>query len=212
MIRRLLLSITLTGAGAAAYALAFTPWQRRWGATDDEVERAMPGDDVVSDVDYQTTRAISVNAAPQYVWPWLAQMGYHRGGLYSYDTLDILFGILDRPSSPVVLPDFQDLRNGDVIPIGKGGNFYVHQATPNAILVIGPEDRSIPVSWATVLYPAAGGTRLVTRVRVRMSDIPGGPLAAAWLDLTAFIMVRRWLQTLKQHAERLAAGQLVRQA
>lgn len=202
-------TVALAGLGAAgagaAYALAFNPWQRRWGATDEEVAQALPGDDIVAAPDHQATRAITIAAAPEHVWPWLSQMGYRRGGLYSYDSLDILFGMIDAPSSRDVLPQFQDLRNGDLIPIGKGGNFYVHEAAPNRRLVLGPEARSLPISWATVLQPADGGTRLITRTRGRFRDLPGGPLAHAWLDLTAFIMVRRWLQVLKQRAESLAA-------
>jgi hypothetical protein len=136
-------------------------------------------------------------------------MGYGRGGLYSYDSLDMLFGYMDAPSSREVLAEFQDLQPGDVIPIGKGGGFYVHRAEPGRCLVIGPEDRSIPISWSTVFYPTADGdTRLVTRVRGQMKGLPGGPAAAAAMDLAAFVMVRKWLLVLKERAERLAASRL----
>jgi hypothetical protein len=164
----------------------------------------MPGDDIVPDPDQVSTRAVTVHAGPEHVWPWLAQMGYRRGGLYSYDALDIAFGILDRPSAQAVLPQFQGLETGDVIPLRSGGNFYVHHATPDECLVIGPEDRTIPVSWATVLYPHGAGTRLVSRVRVDTRGMPGGRIASEALDLAAFIMVRRWLLNLKDRAETLA--------
>jgi hypothetical protein len=128
--------------------------------------------------------------------------------LYSYDALDMAFGILDRPSSDVVLPEWQGLETGDVIPVGKGGNFFVHLAVPNECLGIGPEDQTIPVSWATCLHPDGAQTRLVTRVRVRTSDLPGGFFAHIALDLAGFVMVRRWLQVLKGRAEGLAKGQM----
>src|SRR5918995_188981 len=60
------------------------PWQHRWGATDEEVHRAMPGDDLIPDA-AATTRAISIAAPAEDVWPWLVQLGYGRGGWYSYD-------------------------------------------------------------------------------------------------------------------------------
>lgn len=201
--KRLLIAAAGLIAGAAAYNFAFTPWQRHWGATQSEIERPMPGDDIVPDANLVSTRAITVHAWPREIWPWLAQMGYQRGGLYSYDSLDMLFGIIDRPSSHIVLPQFQNIETGDIIPIGAGGNFYVHFAAANDCLVIRPEDRDIPVSWSTVLYPENGDTRLVTRVRVCSGRMPGGRLSMAALDFATFVMVRRWLQVLKDRAESL---------
>jgi hypothetical protein len=169
----------------------------------------MPGDEIVDNPNHTTTRAVTVQARPEDIWPWLAQMGYKRGGLYSYDALDILFRYLDAPSSRTILPEFQELHAGDVIPIGNGGGFYVHRAEPNRCLVIGPEDRSVPISWSTAFYPTAeGDTRLVTRVRGRLNELPGGRVAATGMDVAAFIMVRKWLLVLKERAEGLAASRL----
>ena len=69
-----------------AYAWALRPWHLRWGATDEEVSRAMPGDDQVDRPVLVSTRAVTVDAEPAAIWPWLAQMGAGRGGLYSYDS------------------------------------------------------------------------------------------------------------------------------
>lgn len=73
-----------TIAVLVAYRLWIRPWQHRWGATDQEVRRAMPGDDHIPDA-ASTTRAITIAAAPEQVWPWLVQLGYGRGGWYIYD-------------------------------------------------------------------------------------------------------------------------------
>ena len=72
----------------ACYVISIGPWQRRWGATDVEVERAMPGDEILGPGAPSTTRAITVDAPPDQVFPWLMQIGYGRGGWYSYDWLD----------------------------------------------------------------------------------------------------------------------------
>ena len=105
-----------SAAGFAAYVFAIRPWHRRWGATDAEVSGSMPGDDLVEGANFQTTRAIDIDAPLEAVWPWLAQIGQGRGGFYSYDLLENLMG-LDIHSADRILPEFQDLRVGDVIPI-----------------------------------------------------------------------------------------------
>lgn len=63
-------------------------WHRRWGATDAEVAAAMPGDDLVPGCHYVCTRAITIGAPPEAVWPWLIQVGFGKAGFYSNDLLD----------------------------------------------------------------------------------------------------------------------------
>ena len=70
----------------------------------------MAGDRLLVDPTYSGTMAVIVNAPPEHIWPWLVQMGYQRGGLYSYDWLDRLFGYLDRPSATRILPSFRTWR------------------------------------------------------------------------------------------------------
>ncbi|MGE3076597.1 MAG: SRPBCC family protein [Dehalococcoidia bacterium] len=201
------------GAVAAAVTLfgavrRFGDWQRHWGATDDELLRILPGDGRVPDPVYVTTRAITVDAEPRDIFPWLVQMGKGRGGLYSYDFLDRLFGILDAPSAKVILPEFQDLQPGDEIPVGKGGNFPVADLRRDEFLLLAGEADGAAWTWSTALYPMAGGkTRIVTRNTGR-----GGPFDRRMLmgivDIAAFIMVRRWLKVLKQRGEWLHGKRL----
>jgi hypothetical protein len=186
----------------------FQPWQRSWGATPEESDGPLTGDEFVPAPAAQVTRAITVNAPPECVWPWLAQMGYRRGGLYSWDFLDRLFRILDAPSAKRVLPEFQDIRAGDAIPVGVGPAFPVLLAEPNRALVLGSADESVEVSWQTVLLPLGGGrTRLITRNRLGPPP-PGiaGRVMFALLHVAAFIMVKRWLEVLKERGEGLASG------
>ncbi len=198
-------AVTAALALPLLYRRAFTPWQRHWGATVDEQLRVMPGDDFVLAPDYVTTRAITVDAPPEAVYPWLVQMGYQRGGLYSYDFLDRLFGFLDASSSKVILPQFQDLQPGGEIPVGRGKPFPVKDLKKDEYLLLAGEEDKFRWTWSTALYPTGDGqTRLVTR---NMSSGGGRGLTHRvmlfGIDLAAFIMVRRWLKVLKGRAETL---------
>lgn len=190
---------------ALLYATVIGPWQRRWGATDDEVARAMLGDDLVANPLEVTTRAVTVDAAPEYVWPWLVQMGNNRGGLYSYDGIDLLIGALDQPSVDRVLPEFQNLQVSDVMPYAKGSDFVVRALEPNRALVIQlPGEANVVQSWG--LYPVdAQHTRLVLRVRAAIPVTPQLVPALLVLDPSEGFMVRQQLLGIKQRAEALAA-------
>ena len=98
---------------AVLYWLPIRRWMARWGTTPSDLTRVMAGDSLIVDPTYSGTMAVIVNARPEHIWPWLVQMGYQRGGLYSYDWLDRLFGFLDRPSATRILPEFQHLAVGD---------------------------------------------------------------------------------------------------
>lgn len=194
--------ITLGVAGS--YSRWFTPWQRNWGATAEEQARAMPGDPPGERPAYFTTRAITVDAPAAAIYPWLVQMGKGRGGLYSYDFLDRLFGFLDAPSSKEVLPEFQELKPGDTIPVGRGADFPVLDVKRDEYLLLGGESEGTRWTWSTALYPQDDGTtRLVTRNTGDWGSSWTGRLLLIPMDLAAFIMVWRWLHVLKQRAEGL---------
>lgn len=118
-------------------------WYRRWGATDADIERTMLGDAEIPRATYETTLAVTVDAPPADIWPWLVQMGYRRGGWYSYDWLDRLFGFLDAPSAERILPEFQRLEVGDVIPVGRGAGFPVKALEPFRTLVLGGDSGGV---------------------------------------------------------------------
>ena len=90
--RALLLTAVAALASVGTYAAAFRHRQFQWGATSDEVVMTLPGDDLLGRADLVATRAITVRAEVEDVWPWLAQMGQGRGGLYSYDWVENLVG------------------------------------------------------------------------------------------------------------------------
>src|SRR5690349_12592162 len=84
---------------ALLYWFPMRRWMNRWGTTPSELSRVMAGDSLIPEPTYSGTMAVTVNARPEHIWPWLVQIGYRRGGLYSYDWLDRLFGFLDAPSA-----------------------------------------------------------------------------------------------------------------
>src|SRR6185312_12202806 len=115
-------------AVAGIYAKVWRPWQLTWGAKPEEVARSLPGDDLVSSPTFNATRAISIDAPPEQVWPWLVQVGVGRAGWYSYDLLDNL----GRRSAWRILPQWQQLAPGDIVPISPDGahGMNVHALDP----------------------------------------------------------------------------------
>ena len=187
----LLIASGVTGT----YLLVVGPWQRRWGATDEEVRRAMPGDAFLRPDAPSTTRAITVDASPEVVFPWLLQIGYGRGGWYSYDWIDND----GRPSADRIVPELQQLKVGDQILMLPEMGPRVREIQPDRYLVAGDHEGS---SWCLALYPTASGSRLVSRWRVNW---PLSPATAFWILVTdpgAFIMERRMLKGIKARAER----------
>jgi hypothetical protein len=130
-------------------------------------------------------------------------MGYRRGGLYSYDWLDRLFGYLDRPSAEAILPEYQSIKAGDTIPLGRGPDWPVVVADPQRTLVLEPVEGT--VTWSFVLVPIDDGTtRLITRVRFRAGRAFADRLTMAVMKPAAFVMTRRMLLGIKRRAETLA--------
>ena len=107
------------GLGSLAYPIFFRRWCLTWGARPEEVSRNLPGDELLADAGIVSTRAITVDAPPGAIWPWLVQMGSGRGGVYTYDWIENLLG-LNMHSARRILPQFQDLKVGDELPLGPG--------------------------------------------------------------------------------------------
>jgi proline iminopeptidase len=99
-----------------AYAFAIRPRLLRWGATVEEMRRPYPGADLIPGGTRSSTMAVTIDAPPACVWPWLVQMGYGRAGWYSWDHLDNL----GRPSAERLHPEWQDIRLGDFLAPDEG--------------------------------------------------------------------------------------------
>jgi len=197
-------------AVAALYWFPVRWWMRRSSATPADRERSMAGDALLPNFTYSGTMAVTVDAPPELIWPWLVQVGYRRGGLYSYDWLDRLFGFLDRPSATRILPEFQQLAVGDHIPVGRGPSWPVGVIEPYHALVLDMRNTGgLDWVWQFGLYPIdEKHTRLVSRSRVRAPTIRTWLVTAA-IEPAGFLMTRRMLLGLKRRAEAPPASTVV---
>ena len=184
---------TFLVAGAAIAFAGYRGWHLAWGATDGEVDSQMPGDDIQVPSAFTATRAISIDAPPQAVWPWLIQVGKGRAGFYSYDFLDNG----GRPSANEVLPEFQDLTPGALAaPMSSRpspvNSFVVASAESERSLVWAKSDSV----WAWQLTPDYGGTRLL--VRLRAGPVWNHPLRSlgggALMEIGDFPMMHKVLR------------------
>jgi len=193
-------------AAVATYPVLWRRWCLTWGATAGEAAAQMPGDDLMPSPDLISTRAITVEAPPSAIWPWLVQMGSGRGGAYTYDWIENLFG-LGMHSANEILPQFQDLKVGDVLSLGSENapRLRVAVVDPERALVVRSSDGNWV--WAFGLYPEGKHSRLVSRNRIKM---PGGsaPARLGWavvMEPGSLVMERKMLLGIKHRAERLAA-------
>jgi hypothetical protein len=201
--RRLLLPIA--ALAAAIYWFPVRSWFSRWGTTPEELARPMPGDLLIPNGTEMSMQAVTVSAGPEDIWPWLLQIGYRRGGLYSYDWLDRLFGFLDRPSATRILPEFQQLAVGDKVPWGRTGTeLTVGLLEPLRSLALSYEAGDFMWVWQFGLYPLDDqGTRFVTRGTERVPKTLLWWLGMRIIEPASFIMTRRMLLGVKERAEAL---------
>ena len=177
----------------AFFYLVYRPWQLSWGATADEVTRPMVGDELIQNPTFNATRAVTVNAPAERIWPWIVQMGYKRAGFYSWDILDN-DGI---PSVERIIPEYQNLKIGDLVPLSEETDAEVVDMEPNRRLLLVFESDGT-VTWAWALYKIdADRTRLVTRLRWRAT----GVVSQFVLDAFEIVMMRKCLLGIKRRAE-----------
>jgi hypothetical protein len=196
-------SLALAGA-AAAYLLLLRERCLTWGASPEEVSREMPGDDLIPDPDTLATRAITIDAPPSATWPWLVQMGSGRGGAYTYDWIENLFG-LGMHSADEILPEFQGLAEGDVLPLGRSGpGMRVEILRPERFLAFRLETGTWV--WIFGLYREDGSTRLVSRNRISAprAGVLGRLFNTLFMEPGSLVMERKMLIGIKERAERLA--------
>lgn len=183
------------------YMRCVRPWHLSWGATLGETHGRMPGDDLVANPTMCATRAITIDAPPKAVWPWLVQMGgYQRAGWYSYDRFDNA-GV---PSANRIIPGLQNLEAGDVMLTSPEEGFTVVEIDPGRSIVLELEhDGSQITSVPTVTPLPDGRARLVIRVRAHFR--PAHWLFAVAFDVGDFMFMRKQMFGIKQRAESRAA-------
>ena len=199
------------GAVSIAVCVVASPllryWYLRWGASPEEVNMPLPGDEQVPDPRLQSTRAISIHAPAAEVWPWLVQMGQGRGGLYSYEILENLANC-DMHNADHILPEHQNLQVGDKVRLSQDENvpaFVVRGVEPGRAIILGGDDP--PTTWAFVLEPIdEHSTRLIIRYRQDFEPTLGNVIG--WRVFTEpihFNMERKMLQGIKVRVEATAS-------
>jgi hypothetical protein len=183
----------------------------RWGATDEEVNMSLPGDELVSDADITSTRAITVDAAPDCVWPWIAQLGQGRGGFYTYDVLENLVGCAIH-NADQIHSEWQSIAMGDVFRLHPEVGLSVALVEPGRALVVrggipmGPVPPPYDFTWAFVVHGVSGGTtRLVVRERYGYTRWWSALLVEP-VQLISFIMSQGMLRGIRQRAEQAVAS------
>ncbi len=189
------LFIFLVGAIASlavTYMVVLRPRIKAWGVDPVEAEEALAGDEIIVEPMATETRGVTIDAPVAQVWPWLVQMGFGRAGWYSFDSMDKRY-----KSADAILPEFQKLEPGEILPIYNGGGFEVRTVDPEKALVLytdtkimerqakaaglvteeqleeahAKRGRSYPDfsgTWAFILKPTEDGqTRLIERFRVK---------------------------------------------
>ena len=213
----------LIGGARVAGALLTAPLARRFynrhGASDDELVRPLPGDELVREPKLGYTRAITVDAPVEQVWPWLVQFGQGRGGFYSYDTLENLVGC-GIHSVDEILPEHQELKAGDLIRSGRDNQpcwQVIEVEPPHHLVLIGagtpaqpeapeivdevPERGYVASTWQWTLEPVDEGRR--TRLIVRQRETYSPNQAWLWhlVEPFNFVMEHRMLRGIRDRAE-----------
>ena len=203
-----------------AYHACLRPWHLHWGMTRREIERDWPGDELVPNAVSDQTHAITIDAPPTAIWPWIVQIGQDRAGFYSYTPLENLVGCEMRNADRIV-PEWQHRQVGDMLwmtPKEKfhgAGRMEVAILEPNRALILIPP-RDVPpsvsvsggakVTWGFILEPIdERSTRLIMRARGEaVPKLRHRVVSYAFWEPAHFVMERKMMLSIKQRAESTA--------
>ena len=196
---------------------ALRPWYMRWGATDAELRRTYPDNQLVPNVLTVATRAITIQAPPQAVWPWIVQIGEDRGGFYSYTWLENLF-LADMHNADRINPQWQTRQRGDTVWLTRKGRYrgnartVVAEYEPGHVMILvsppnyeklaqsGPP---IDATWSVMLEPEGeNASRLIMRWRGQSTGWVRQASGYFLFDPCHFIMERRMMLGIKERAEK----------
>lgn len=200
--------VRLALLGAGLYAAR--RYYRNWGATKEECKMALPGDELVKGPTVQTTEVVSIDAPVAEVWPWLVQIGQGRGGLYTFEALENLFG-LQFHNAGRIHPEWQQLDVGDVVRLAPKGWFGLRDGVALQVADVVPEQRivlrAVPPEfpwdavWSLHIMPHwEDRCRLIIRRRARMRH-PGEALAVELAGPVTALLARGMLLGIKRRAE-----------
>jgi hypothetical protein len=184
---------------AALYAKVLRPWHLRWGSTPADTARPLPGDELLPEVGTDIVHAITIDAPPEAVWPWVAQLGQDRGGFYSYEWLENLAGC-EMVNADRVHPEWQWREIGELVFLHPSGGLEVTVFEPGRALGLR--------GWGTVMVEPfeSGRSRLIVRGRIPSGLVAAG--YAALMEIPHFVMERRMLLGIKERAEQSFMNEL----
>jgi hypothetical protein len=218
----LLAASAATGSVVGAYALVVRPWMLRWGATEAELKTKWPGDELTPRSSGGCTRAITIAAEPEQVWPWIVQIGQDRAGFYSYTWLENLFRA-DMRNTYRLVPEWQTRHVGEDFWMaakhryGGQARMVVARLEPaRALVLVMPQDARSAIehgyaphgSWSFMLRPAgSNATRLIMRSVDAESGPPLGRIGGlAFFEPAHFIMERKMMLRIKALVEGRLGG------
>jgi hypothetical protein len=200
-----------TAAGIVAAAALLRRHYFRWGATDIELNLVLPGDELLPTANLTATRAITIRAAAEQVWPWIAQIGQGRGGFYTYDFLENLVNC-DIHSADRIHPEWQHVVVGSTVKLAPEVPLAVAAVEPGRFVVLrggipmGPIPTPYDCTWAFVVCSVPDGTtRLVSRERYRYTR-RWAPLIVQPAELVSCLMSPHMLIGIKKRVEQLAVS------
>jgi hypothetical protein len=197
----------LIGLGVLAVMIIapLLPWMDRWGAKDEEISATYPGDELVPMPAISYNRAVTIKAKPEQIYPWIAQMGAGRGGMYSYSWFETNILRCELVNADRIHDEWQDLKTGDKVRMCPGDwgppPYEVALVEPNQAIVMGHFENGKWLDvWEFNLLPQADGT---TRLLLRSRDMKSGGI---WdvIRPGEFIMSRGMLLGIKERAGNMA--------
>ena len=198
----------------------FNGGRRRWGATDEEIPRDYPGDDLVRHPKGVYLHAITIRASAADIWKWLIQIGQDRGGFYSYELLENMIGCKICNAEEIV-PEYQNLKVRDIVPMhpSMGSPYVVAAMEPERYLILLQKadtataknqeicddlpEKYVNMSWLFYLDERDDGTtRLISRSRNDWNNSLGNTIFYGIFGVPTMEMDRKMLKGIKERAER----------
>ncbi len=201
VLKKITAVLALVGTVMVIYLFWARPYQLRWGATDKEVNQPMPGDEINPHPTFLATRAITIEGTPEQIWPWLLQMGYGRAGFYAYDIFENIGSPRGIRSADYIIPEFQQFKVGDAVPISPAGGLAFYAIEPNQYIIWRGDEAYGGFIWA--LYPLDNNhTRLVSRARLSYSwNRPTQLVFDLLTEFSDHLAIRKILQGVKGRVE-----------
>jgi hypothetical protein len=204
---RVIVGILFVVALVVAAFVLLSRWTPTWGATEAEVTRALPGDELIQRVPSDSTQAMTIDAPPEEVWPWIAQIGDDRGGFYSYTFIENPAQEMMMGGEPVyhnangILPQYQNPQPGEGMIMDS---LRVYDVEPDKWLLAAQRSEAGAFEWVWLWHVEPAGTnqtRLLVRSAMRLALGPSNSAVSTVMGLGAFVMGWRMMEGIKLRAE-----------